>query len=143
MSEESNHHMGGDPESDEAVIYEADGESGDATSGPVEDRDAGAESSPVDIGLPHRVQSMTEMMAIIEALIFVSEEPLSVKSLVDVLKQDRKLIESALEGLATEFNARDGGLHLRELAGGWQFATRPEHLDQAQNSRLHHWRRWR
>ena len=76
---------------------------------------------------PHNVRSMAEMMAIIESLIFVSEEPLSVKTLADVLKEDRGWIETALEGLAEEFNARNGGLHLRELAGGWQFATRPEH----------------
>ena len=29
--------------------------------------------------------------------------------------------------MAKEFNERNGGLHLREVAGGWQFATRPEH----------------
>ena len=122
-----NYHTGGDPESDEAVMSEADGLSGDATAAPIEGGDSGAEASSLDLGTPHTVQSATEMMAIVEALIFVSEEPLSVKALVDVLKQDRKLIEGALEGLAEEFNARDGGLHLRELAGGWQFATRPEH----------------
>jgi segregation and condensation protein B len=76
---------------------------------------------------PHNVRSMAELMAIIEALIFVAEEPLSVKALSDVLKEDRGWIETALEGLAEEFNARNGGLHLREVAGGWQFATRPEH----------------
>jgi segregation and condensation protein B len=76
---------------------------------------------------PHNVRGMAEMMAIIEALIFVAEEPLSVKALADVLKEDRGWIETALEGLAEEFNARNGGLHLREVAGGWQFATRPEH----------------
>jgi segregation and condensation protein B len=76
---------------------------------------------------PHNVRSMAEMMAIIEALIFVSEEPLSSKALSDVLKEDRGWIETAVEGLAEEFNARNGGLHLREVAGGWQFATRPEH----------------
>jgi len=76
---------------------------------------------------PHNVRSMAEMMAIIESLIFVSEEPLSVKALADVLKEDRGWIETALEGLAEEFNSRNGGLHLREVAGGWQFATRPEH----------------
>jgi segregation and condensation protein B len=80
-----------------------------------------------DSDAPHDVRSMAEMMAIIEALIFVSEEPLSVKALSDVLKEDRGWIETALEALAEEFNARNGGLHLREVAGGWQFATRPEH----------------
>jgi segregation and condensation protein B len=91
-------------------------------------RDAGEQPAPSEDGdEPHDVRSMAEMMAIIEALIFVSEEPLSVKALADVLKEDRGWIETALEALAGEFNARNGGLQLRELAGGWQFATRPEH----------------
>lgn len=80
-----------------------------------------------DVEEPHNVRSMAEMMAIIEAIIFVSEEPLGVKALADVLKEDRGWIETALEALAEEFNARNGGLQLREVAGGWQFATRPEH----------------
>jgi len=67
------------------------------------------------------------MMAIIEALIFVSEEPLSVKALAEVLKEDYGWIEVAVEGLSKEFNARNGGLYMREVAGGWQIATRPEH----------------
>lgn len=77
--------------------------------------------------VPHEVGGMAEMMAIIEALIFVSEEPLSVKTLAEVLREDSDLIEEALDGLAQEFNARNGGLCLREVAGGWQFATRAEH----------------
>lgn len=80
-----------------------------------------------DAETPHNVRGMAEMMAIIEALIFVAEEPLTVKALADVLKEDRGWIETAVEGLAEEFNARNGGLYLREVAGGWQFATRPEH----------------
>jgi segregation and condensation protein B len=72
------------------------------------------------------VQNAAERMAIIEALIFVSEEPLSAKVIGDVLREDRPVVEAALAELAKEFNARNGGLQLREVAGGWQFATRPE-----------------
>lgn len=86
-----------------------------------------ASAQTEDVGEPHNVRSMAEMMAIIESLIFVSDEPLSVKALSDVLKEDRGWIEMALEELVKEFNARQGGLQLREVAGGWQFATRPEH----------------
>jgi segregation and condensation protein B len=67
------------------------------------------------------------MTAIIEALIFVSEEPIGVKTLAEVLREDVGLISGALEELEKEFNARNGGLYLREVAGGWQFATRAEH----------------
>ena len=72
-------------------------------------------------------QSQSERAAIIEALIFVSDEPLSVKVIAGVLKEDREVVEESVKALVEEFNARNGGLHLREVAGGWQFATRPEH----------------
>lgn len=71
-------------------------------------------------------QSPAELAAVIEALIFVSEEPLSVKDIAQVLKTDKALVEEAVAKLAEEFNARQSGLQLREVAGGWQFATRPE-----------------
>lgn len=72
-------------------------------------------------------QSEAERSAIIEALVFVSEEPLTVKTLADVLKLEKPLVEESLSKLAEEFNARQSGLQLREVAGGWQFATRAEY----------------
>ena len=75
----------------------------------------------------YAVQSSAERLAVVEALIFVSEEPLSSKSIAAVLREDRQLIEEAIAELAKEFNARNGGLQLREVAGGWQFATRAEY----------------
>src|SRR5688500_18338361 len=75
----------------------------------------------------YAVQSAAERRGIIEALIFVSEEPLTAKTIADVLREERQLVDAALADLATEFNDRNGGLQLREVAGGWQFATRPEY----------------
>ena len=83
-----------------------------------EDADEGPLSAP---------QSQSERAAIIEALIFVSDEPLSAKAIADVLKDDKQVISESVAALAEEFNGRDGGLQLREVAGGWQFATRPEY----------------
>jgi segregation and condensation protein B len=120
-----------DDDDDDPIIYDADAEDvreAAALRALEEGAPSPAYSSAgEDADAPHNVRSMAEMMAIIESLIFVSEEPLSTKALADVLKEERGWIETALEGLAEEFNARNGGLHLRELAGGWQFATRPEH----------------
>ena len=73
------------------------------------------------------VQNAAERRGIIEALIFVSEEPLAAKVIAEVLREDRAVVEEALAELAEEFNGRNGGLQLREVAGGWQFATRPEY----------------
>lgn len=75
----------------------------------------------------YAVQNAAERRGIIEALIFVSEEPLTAKTIADVLREERQLVDAALRELATEFNSRNGGLQLREVAGGWQFATRPEY----------------
>lgn len=84
----------------------------------------GAEVDDTPLAAP---QSQAERAAVIEALIFVSDEPLSVKDIAAVLKEDKEAVNQLLNGLAEEFNARQSGLQLREVAGGWQFATRPEY----------------
>jgi len=76
---------------------------------------------------PHAVQSMVERLGVIEALIFVAEEPLNARTIAEILKEDRQEVEQAIGELVKEFNGRNGGLQLREVAGGWQFATRPEY----------------
>lgn len=80
-----------------------------------------------DDSAPYSVQSLEERKAIIEALIYVSDEPLNAKTIAAVLKEEEPVIDEAMAALAEEFNGRKGGLHLREIAGGWQFATRPEY----------------
>ncbi|MGH9900447.1 MAG: SMC-Scp complex subunit ScpB [Pyrinomonadaceae bacterium] len=73
------------------------------------------------------VRELAELMSIIEALIFVSDEPLPAKVIAEVLGEERGWVSVTVEELAKEFNERNGGLMLREVAGGWQFVTRPEH----------------
>jgi segregation and condensation protein B len=72
-------------------------------------------------------RELAELVAICEALIYVSDEPISTKALADVLKEDKGWVQVAVDELAKEFNERNSGLMLREVAGGWQFATRPEY----------------
>jgi len=86
-----------------------------------------AETDASEESETYQVQNAAERIAIIEALIFVSEEPLSAKTMAEVLREDREVVEAAVAELAKEFNERNGGLQLREVAGGWQFATRPEY----------------
>ncbi|HSK70833.1 MAG TPA: SMC-Scp complex subunit ScpB [Pyrinomonadaceae bacterium] len=71
-------------------------------------------------------RSIGELVAIIEALIFVADEPLTVKILAEVLEEDRETIQSAVEELKQEYDERESGLQLREIAGGWQISTRTE-----------------
>lgn len=71
-------------------------------------------------------RSAGEIIAIIEALIFVADEPLTAKILTEVLEEARETVESAIEELKNEYEQREGGLQIREIAGGWQISTRTE-----------------
>jgi segregation and condensation protein B len=92
-----------------------------------EESAAAMDAETPDDGPLSSPQSQAERAGVIEALIFVSEDPLSVKTLADVLKEDKEVVSETLNAFVAEFNARNGGLQLREVAGGWQFATRPEY----------------
>ena len=71
-------------------------------------------------------RSTAELVAVVEALIFVSDEPITAKLLAEVMDEDKESIQAAIEALNAEYDARDSGLQLREIAGGWQIATRTE-----------------
>ena len=68
-----------------------------------------------------------ELEAIIEALIFASPDPVTLKGLVRTLDTEpREHVEEALAALREEWRERQGGLQLVEVAGGYQIVTRPE-----------------
>lgn len=71
-------------------------------------------------------RSISEIVSIVEALIFVADEPLPVKVLAEVLGEARETIETAIEELTADYDARESGLQIREIAGGWQISTRAE-----------------
>jgi segregation and condensation protein B len=74
--------------------------------------------------------SEVELKAIAEAMIFVADEPLSAKTIAEVIDVDRDTVDKAIADLVKEFDGRNSGLQLREIAAGWQIATRPEHHEQ-------------
>jgi segregation and condensation protein B len=71
-------------------------------------------------------RGMAELVAIVEALIFVADEPITSKLLAEVLEEDRDAIDAAVVELQKEYDGRESGLQIREIAGGWQIATRTE-----------------
>src|SRR5262245_33855777 len=70
--------------------------------------------------------SDAELKSITEALIFVADEPITAKMIAGVVKVDRETIEKVIAELEAEYEKGKGGLQMREIAGGWQIATRPE-----------------
>jgi len=67
-----------------------------------------------------------ELKAILEALIFASPEPLTLKAIDKLLESEPKEdVAAALAELKRDYE-RPGGLQLVEVAGGYQIVTRPD-----------------
>jgi segregation and condensation protein B len=82
--------------------------------------DAGADEEPAAPALRDE-----ELPRVIEALLFLSSDPVSRDELVDATQADGAHVDAALEELAREFAAGRRGLVLREVAGGLTLATDP------------------
>jgi segregation and condensation protein B len=71
---------------------------------------------------------------IIESLIFVSETPLTLDRIQKSFPHaDIHDIRSAIETLIQEHESRKGSFFLKEVAGGYQFRTRPEYHEWIKN----------
>jgi segregation and condensation protein B len=85
-----------------------------------------AEPAEVSGEVEKLARPLNELVALVEALIFVADEPVTVKLLADVLSEDKGSVDAAVRQLQQEYEERDSGLQVREIAGGWQLATRTE-----------------
>ncbi|WP_076750460.1 SMC-Scp complex subunit ScpB [Desulfatitalea tepidiphila] len=71
---------------------------------------------------------MEQLKYIIESLLFVAEDPLTVDKLRTIIETaEAKDIRDALQALSQEYGQRGGGFWLSEVAGGWQMRSRPEY----------------
>lgn len=62
----------------------------------------------------------------LEALFFVSDEPLAASVLAQALELDRRTLEALCDRLQRELEERGSGLVLRNVAGGWRLFTHPD-----------------
>jgi segregation and condensation protein B len=66
----------------------------------------------------------------VEALLFVSDEPVSAARIAKVLEASASDVAATLSSLAEEYAEGQRGFQLREVAGGWRFFTHPAYHDQ-------------
>ncbi len=70
---------------------------------------------------------MENISAVIEALILASESPLPLEKILSVLHGvDKTEVQEALDQLIAGYQERRSGISIQEVAGGFQFRTRPE-----------------
>lgn len=62
----------------------------------------------------------------LEALFFVSDEPLTASVLAQSLELDRRTVEAMCDRLQRDLEDRSSGLVLRNVAGGWRLYTHPD-----------------
>ena len=102
-----------------------------------------AESSPPTVSMEELlaapetttepVASDLQMRAVLEAIVYVAEEPLTLAQLAASLQRPHEEISALLQQLIAEFERPEHGIAIREVAGGYKMTTKPEHHEGVRN----------
>jgi segregation and condensation protein B len=68
-----------------------------------------------------------KLKAVLEAIVYVTDEPLSLEQICIAIEQPRDRVIDLLEQLAADYERPERGLSIREVAGGFKMTTKPEH----------------
>jgi segregation and condensation protein B len=68
-----------------------------------------------------------QLKAILEAIVYVTDEPLSAQQIAAALERPIDLVVRLLNELVAEYARPEHGLSIREVAGGYKMATKAEH----------------
>ena len=123
----------GDPHPDDAPEDEPTSEEP-----PREEPDSGpGEIISADDLLPDQAEAthdattdIIRLRAIIEAIVYLTDEPLSVEALAGALRQEPEVVARLLSDLTAEYEKPEHGVAIREVAGGFAMATKPEHHEE-------------
>ncbi len=66
-------------------------------------------------------------LAVLEAIVYVTDEPLNAQQIATALNEPVTEVKRLLDKLTEEFNRPEHGLTVKEIAGGYKMATKPEH----------------
>jgi segregation and condensation protein B len=72
-----------------------------------------------------------ELTRAIEALLFLSPEPVAAAELADACEVDEEAVLAAIDGLERSYDGEAHGIELRKVAGGYSFAAIAETEDAA------------
>jgi len=69
---------------------------------------------------------LSDLLAALEAILFVAEEPVPVQEIAEVLELPAASVEEGLTALQARLESTEAGLVLRPAAAGWRLYTRPD-----------------
>ena len=68
------------------------------------------------------------LKSLIEAIIYVAPEPVSLDTLMKSVEgESRQHVKDVIQDLMAEYELPAHGIHIREVAGGYKFSSKPEH----------------
>jgi segregation and condensation protein B len=81
------------------------------------------------LGLPSEIirEDDAPLRATLEAIVYVTDEPLTTQQMAAALAQPIDRIKRLLDDLVAEYDKPEHGLSIREVAGGYKMATKAEH----------------
>jgi segregation and condensation protein B len=72
-------------------------------------------------------EDLTALRATLEAIVYVTDEPLTSQQIAAAIGQPIDKVKRLLQELVAEYEKPEHGLSIREVAGGYKMATKPEH----------------
>jgi segregation and condensation protein B len=70
------------------------------------------------------------LKALLEAIIYVAPEPVTLEALVKAVEgEERERVKAKLQELIEDLERPEHGIQIRQVAGGYQLASKPEHHD--------------
>ncbi len=73
------------------------------------------------------------LRAVLEAIVYVTEDPLSAVQIAEALGEPCERVEKILESLVAEFDRPGHGVTIREVAGGYKMGTKAEHHERVRS----------
>lgn len=78
--------------------------------------------------------TITELEAVMEAILFAAGEPVSLQALAAATDQDEKTAKLLITGLADQYAAEKRGVSITEVGGAYQMCTNPAYFEHVQKA---------
>jgi segregation and condensation protein B len=76
---------------------------------------------------PQLTEDDTQLQAILEAIVYITDEPLTAQQIAAAIGRPIDKIKGLLDQLVADYAKPEHGLSIREIAGGYKMATKAEH----------------
>lgn len=76
-----------------------------------------------------KLMDISQIQAVIEALLFAAGDPLPLNKICEILELDKKTAAGIINKMTDEFQTSSRGIIIREINNGYQLCTKPELFD--------------